>query len=72
VILTEQQFNDMVGTANEAIIAAQESLRLNRDLLERLRKVKDWRERHAEHAGHAPLSELDPILEGLFSDATTR
>jgi hypothetical protein len=27
-------------------------------------QVEDWARRHAEHAGHAPLSELHKILRG--------
>lgn len=29
-----------------------------------IQKAKNWSLRHAEHAGQAPLSELDAILEG--------
>lgn len=27
-------------------------------------QIKDWADRHAQHAGQAPLSELREILEG--------
>lgn len=38
--------------------------RANQDLLDRLARVREWTERHAQHAGHAPLSELQTILRG--------
>lgn len=35
-----------------------------REDVARLDAVDDWRRRHAEHAGRAPLSELDRIVNG--------
>jgi hypothetical protein len=35
-----------------------------REDVARLDAVDDWRKRHAEHAGRAPLSELDIIVNG--------
>jgi hypothetical protein len=33
-------------------------------MYERMAEIRDWAKRHAEHAGRAPLSELQDILNG--------
>jgi hypothetical protein len=38
--------------------------RLHEIATEKLAKVRIWREKHGEHAGRAPLAELDAILDG--------